>query len=121
MATSPAEPSIKDAKLISTDTFNAFRATLGNLLATIEPGQKWEYSWFGNQELYYPESLEMGVFVYDNEPTSPTFGFYIRPDSTTTYGWRENGSMIVVNNHTAARDYLIRPVMYMRPVGFPPG
>ena len=120
MATSPPVPPLKNAKLITAKTFNAWRQSLGNIKVTLNPGQKWEYGWLADPAIHDIETLEMKVFVLDNEDTSPTYGFYIPADAIVFSGWTENGNMVVINNHTEAQDFLIRAVMYMHPINLTP-
>lgn len=111
MPTSP----IKDAILVTKDTFNNARVIQANEKITLAAGGVWSYPIVLDPLEYDLTLTEISVSMLDEDIASPTFEYYIKAPATVVVGWKEDGSLRVVNNHTDPLSLVIRAVAYHIP------
>lgn len=117
----PTPPAIKDKILVSKSTFYNNRTMQVSLKLSIAAATSWLYdtaATIGATEAakYDLTQTEIQVYVLDSEVGSPTNGYYIDAGAIAAFGFKEDGSVKVVNQHDAALSFMIRVVLYRKPL-----
>lgn len=117
MATSPQ---VKDKVLVSKDTFYGHRVLQVNVKQDMVAAAVWNYdvaAILGAEAVKYDiPKTEVQAFVLDNEVGSVTEGYYVAAGAVAGIGFKEDGKVRVVNQHTGTLSFLIRVIIYRKPL-----
>lgn len=118
MSTTP--PPIQSRALVSKETLYGYRNFYAQGRATLEPGEVFDYdtaSELGDAAVSYDlNKLEVQVYVEDPDPASPTYGYLIDATAVSLIGFKQDGNVRVVNQHTAALTFFVRIIIHLKPV-----
>lgn len=113
-------PQLKNAKLISTDTFNAARAMVVSEKRDIVAAASVTYNLatlLGTDAVKYDlTKSQVSVSVLDTEGGSVTNGYFVDAVACAAVGWKENGNIIVANQHQATQNFYIRITVPLKPL-----
>lgn len=113
-------PQVKDKILVSRDTFYSHRVLQVNLKQDLTADSIWNYdaaAILGADAVKYDlAKTEVQVYVIDTEVGSVTEGYYVAAGAIAGIGLKEDGKIRVVNHHTATLSFLIRVILYRKPL-----
>lgn len=117
----PTTPAVKDKVLVTKDTFYAYRSALVNQKLNLTSGQAWNYdiaAVLGAAEADKCDltKTEVQVYVLDTDVGSPTNGYYVDAGAIAGFGFKEDGKIRVVNQHTDTLSFMIRVIIYRKPI-----
>lgn len=117
----PITPVVKDKTLVTKDTFYAYRSALVNFKIDLTSGQPWNYdivTVLGAVEAAKCDltKTEVQVFVLDTDAGSPTNGYYVDASAIAGIGFKEDGKVRVVNQHVNTQSFMIRVIVYRKPL-----
>lgn len=82
----------------ATPTINAGASTTWNLATILDTeAAKYDFS-----------TIDIEVYVVDNDNLSPTKGYYVRADAIAGIGFKTNGTVIVSNQYDTAQTFMVR-------------
>lgn len=114
-------PPLKNAKVVSTDTFNTKRRFVVDNAGQLTAGQTATFNVATLLETdagkYDLSKIQVEVFVKDSEVGSVTNGYWVDAVAVAAVGWKETGEVIIVNQHQATQTFYIRISVLLRPVG----
>lgn len=117
----PTTPAIKDKTLVTKDTFYAYRSLQVNQKIDLTTGQVWNYdiaATLGAIEAAKCDltKTEVQVFVLDTDVGSATNGYYVDAGAIAGFGFKEDGKVRVVNQHTDTLSFMIHVIVYRKPL-----
>ena len=112
---------VKDKKLVSNATFYGYRSFPVNLKTDLAAGQAWNYDLAAVLGAVEAEKCdltktEIQVYVLDTDVGSATNGYYVDAGAIAGFGFKEDGKVRVVNQHTDTLSFMIRVVLYRKPL-----
>lgn len=113
-------PNLAGATLVSKGTLYGRHGYQAEVKTSLNPTGSWSYDTaavLGADAVKYNLArIEVDVFVLDADAGSPTNGYYVPAGAVAAYGFKEDGHVTVVNQHTAAQDFFIRVFVSLKEV-----
>lgn len=113
-------PQIKDKILVTKDTFYGYRSLQVNLKQDFAAAAVWNYdiaAVLAAEAIKYDlTKTAVEVYVLDTDVGSVTNGYYIEAGAVAGIGFKEDGKVRVVNQHTDLLSFLIRVIVYRKPL-----
>lgn len=110
---------LQDAVLVSVDNLESSFLTIGRIEVTLQPNATWTRKIVVEGDGYQLNNIDLKIFVLDREVASPTNGYWMPADAVVAYGWKDDGSLIVINQHTTALKLLITAKAFRNGMGRP--
>lgn len=111
---------LQNAVLVSKGTLYGRRAFQNVTKTDLAAGQVWDHdtaaSLGANAARYDLTRTEIEVFVLDTDVDSPTTGYYVPAGAVAGIGYKEDGHVRVVNQHTATLSFIIRVFVVLNEV-----
>jgi hypothetical protein len=118
-----ATPPIQNKTLVTKATLYAYRAHLLEGVLSFTAGRVWNFDIVAymtsngiNPDLYDLGKTEVQVYVDETDETSPMFGYHVDAGAVAAVGFKEDGKVRVINQHTATLNFLIRVIVYLKQV-----
>lgn len=98
---------LDNAVLVSEENLKASLLTIGVIEVTLAPNAAWtrKINILGN--IYVLEDVDLKVSVLDEVANSPTLGYWLPANAVASSGWKDDGSLIVINEHSTSLKFRI--------------
>lgn len=113
-------PAIKNKVLVTKDTLYHYRNFIAYGELDLTAGQVWDYdiaaALGADLPLYDLAKIEIAVYVKDTDPSSPTFDYFVDAGAVAASGFKDDGKVRVVNQHTATLTFNIHVIIHLKQV-----
>lgn len=91
---------LANAELVSVTYLNNSFLTIGVIDVQLAAGEVWTRKINILGGTYVLDDIDLKVSVLDEVVGSPTNGYWLAADAVVTKGWKNDGNLIVINEHS---------------------